>query len=296
MNCDTGCYSCLMRQAEDLFRMHSLSAERSMELAGHLFRFLGNLDLDRPTPFIGRELHRELARLLSIEDPYLEAKKMSNEIALELTPYLRKAINGSNDPLALALAISASGNLIDMGAPGSSRKEDIEESLREALDLTLDNEILSRFKNDMEEAENILLLADNAGEIIFDRLLVEQLPPGRVTCAVRGGPIINDALTEDARSAGMEEVARLISTGDNTPGIDFTRSSEELIQALGEADCVLAKGQGNFETLYDTDWSTCVKGAIPVYFLFRVKCDRVSAITEMDKGTSAFLRRTLQPV
>jgi hypothetical protein len=267
-----------------------------MELAGHLFRFLGNLDLNRPTPFIGRELHRELARLLSLDDPYLEAKKMGNETARDLVPYLRKAIKESGDPLALALAVSASGNLIDLGAPGSSRKEDIEESLRQALDLALESETLARFKEDVERAENILLLADNAGEIVFDRLLVEQLPAGRVTCAVRGRPIINDALAEDAHFSGMDEVARVISTGDNTPGIDFSRSSEELLTAFGEADCVLAKGQGNFETLYDTDWAPFVKGEIPAYFLFRVKCDRVSGVTGMEKGTSAFLRRTVQPV
>ena len=123
---------------------------------------------------------------------------------------------------------------------------------------------VDRLKHDIECADSILFLADNAGEIVLDRLLIELLPSDKVTVVVRGNAILNDALYAEAVEAGLTECVKVIDNGDNSPGTDLSRCRPEVQQAFAEADLILAKGQGNYETLSDENAN--------IVFLLKAKC------------------------
>jgi uncharacterized protein with ATP-grasp and redox domains len=142
---------------------------------------------------------------------------------------------------------------------------------------------IAEFAQAVEEAEDILYLTDNAGEVVFDRLLLEQLPRKKVTVAVRGKPVINDATMEDAEYVGLAEVARIIDNGSDAPGTILSDCSDTFRRRFERADLIISKGQGNYETLAD-----CPR---PIYFLLQVKCPIIARDLNCQVGT-AILRRT----
>jgi hypothetical protein len=191
-------------------------------------------------------------------------KEWSNDLALKLYPELKKLIGTSKDPLETAVRLAIAGNIIDFGADNSLEVSDIETAIDDCLTSDFDKTQLGYFRNAVTEAENILFLADNAGEIVFDRLLIEQLGPERVTLAVKAGPVLNDATAEDAGAAGLIDLVEVIDTGDDAPGTIFKTSSMVFQCYFMTADVVVAKGQGNYETLSDVDKS--------IFFILKAKC------------------------
>jgi damage-control phosphatase, subfamily I len=220
--------------------------------------------LDMPAgatpPEIGAKVHQLVRQITGEEDPYQEVKQSATEKALRLLPELQVLIDRSDDPLDTALRLSIAGNIIDYGPnPDYDLWEVVGRTLREQLAID-DTDAL---KAQLLEAESILILADNAGETVFDRVLIEVMNRP-VTYAVRGGPTLNDATSEDARKAGIDRVAEIISNGARVPGTVLSECNDAFRQRFWEADLILAKGMGNYETLSD------VKA--PIYFLMQVKC------------------------
>jgi uncharacterized protein with ATP-grasp and redox domains len=123
---------------------------------------------------------------------------------------------------------------------------------------------LDGFRNAAAAAKDILYIADNAGEIVFDRLLIKQIGPEKITFVVKGGPIINDATIEDAQAAGLTDLMKVIDTGDDAPGTILEFCSEDFQHCFEAADLVIAKGQGNYETLSNIDKN--------IFFLVKAKC------------------------
>ena len=140
----------------------------------------------------------------------------------------------------------------------------------------------ARFKSEVDEAREILYLADNAGEIAIDRLLIEELGPERVTLAVRGSAVINDATIDDARAVGLHELVRVIDSGSDAPGTILEDCSVELRERFRTADLIVSKGQGNFETLSDIDTD--------IFFLLKVKCPVIATHIGLPPGTHALVR------
>ena len=137
-------------------------------------------------------------------------------------------------------------------------------------------DMLERLRRRVQETKSILYLADNAGEIVFDRLLIEQLPRDRVTVAVKGGPVINDATREDAEAAGLIDLVEVIDNGSDAPGTILEQCSPSFQRRFAEADLVIAKGQGNYETLNDVPRE--------VFFLLKVKCPVIARDIACDLG------------
>jgi uncharacterized protein with ATP-grasp and redox domains len=132
-------------------------------------------------------------------------------------------------------------------------------------------------------ARSILYLADNAGEIVFDRLLIERLPAGRVTVVVRGAPVINDATRADAQVAGLDRIAEIIDNGSDAPGTVLEDCSAQFRERFESADVIIAKGQGNFETLSAAGANIC--------FLLKIKCPVLATHTGIELGTQALIHR-----
>jgi uncharacterized protein with ATP-grasp and redox domains len=177
---------------------------------------------------------------------------------------LKEKIARSLNPLETAVRLAIAGNIIDFGP--NSRLEDrhVRDAITHAFRakrLGLDEE---DFRTAVMKADKILYLADNAGEIVFDRLLIEQLPYEKITLVVKAGPIINDATMNDARAAGLTDLVEVIDNGADAPGTILEICSEEFRRRFDQADLIIAKGQGNYETLSNVDAN--------ILFLLKVKC------------------------
>ena len=146
-----------------------------------------------------------------------------------------------------------------------------------ALSVPLVGDGLNAFRNAIDQARQILYLGDNAGEIVFDRLLVEILPREKVTYVVKAHPIINDATIEDAKMAGITDLVEVIDNGDDTPGTVVENCSSEFQKRFEEADMIISKGQGNYETL----------NLVPknIFFLLMAKCPVIAREIECKQGS-----------
>jgi uncharacterized protein with ATP-grasp and redox domains len=187
----------------------------------------------------------------------------SNRKALELYPWIESIVRGAVDPLDAALRIALAGNMIDCGR-GSVDGLDMRKAVLRYLEADFALDDRARLFTELDGARSILYVLDNAGEIVFDRLLVERLGARRVVCAVRSGPIINDATYEDARLTGLTEVCEVIPSGSDASGTPIEACSARFREVFESSDIVIAKGQGNFETLFDEHRD--------VFHLFVAKC------------------------
>ncbi|MGC8642062.1 MAG: damage-control phosphatase ARMT1 family protein [Isosphaeraceae bacterium] len=281
MKTSLDCIPCLVRQTLDAARLVSRDAAVVERAVREVLRWTADMNMDQPPPVMGQRIHRWLREVVGIKDPYHDAKDHQNRMALNLLPDLRSRIEAAADPLTMALRLAIAGNVIDMAVSGNVRGSCLRESVSQALTEPFDGEE-NDFRQAVAEAERILYLADNAGEIAFDRLLIEQLPPTRVTLAVRGAPILNDATMADARAVGLHEIVEIIDNGSDAPGTLLDDCSLEFQRRFTEADLIIAKGQGNFETLSDE--------LANIIFLFKAKCPVIARQVLVPLGTHVVWR------
>jgi uncharacterized protein with ATP-grasp and redox domains len=276
------CIPCFARHSLEMARAASSDGEVHERVLRETLRELAEWDGELPAPALSQRVQRRLRELTGVQDPYREAKRRFNAMALELLPELRRAVEEAADPFGAAVGVAIAGNVMDLGVDGNLRAEDVRERLERSAATPVEGD-LEAFRAAIGEAREVLYLADNAGEIVFDRLLVERLKGRKVTVAVRGGPTLNDATMEDARLAGLDGVAELMGNGSDAPGTLLGECSAEFRERFGRADVVVAKGQGNFETLAGT--------AGNLFFLLKVKCAALALHTGHKMGTHVLLRQ-----
>jgi uncharacterized protein with ATP-grasp and redox domains len=266
-----GCAPCLGHQAHEAVCRATDDPGAQERILRLVFAEISKAGFQSPPPVLGRRIHEIVCEEVGDPDPYHADKTASNELALQLLDELRPAVEGSSDPFAAALTLAIAANVIDLGAKGHHdvTEESIAGEMRAALGRELDRIAMADLRSRVASADDVLYLCDNAGEIAFDRLLIEELPCRHVTAAVRGLPIINDATLEDAGRVGLTRVAEVISNGDGTPGTVLGECSAEFRERFAAADVVISKGQGNYETL-----SGETKEGL--FFLLRVKCPTVA--------------------
>ena len=281
MKTSLDCIPCFIRQALNAGRMVSVDPAVHKRILQEVLRWAGEMNMDQPAPVMGQRIHRLLRKIVGMEDPYHDVKDHQNRMALALLPELKIKIEAAMDPLNIALRLAIAGNVIDMGVNDNVTECDVRESINHALTEPFVGD-QNGFRNAVAEAQRILYLADNAGEIAFDRLLIEQIGPARVTVAVRGGPVINDATLTDARAVGLHEIVEIIDNGSDAPGTLLDDCSQEFKRRFAEADLILAKGQGNYETLSDEPHN--------IFFLLKAKCAGIAAHARVPVGTHVLAR------
>lgn len=233
----------------------------------------------RPTAVpadLGTKRDRLVRRITGSADPYKRSKRISNEKALKLLPYARKLVEEGytqQDRFKRAVLCAIVGNIIEFDIPGHKASfSSLRKSFREAAkDLIVDD--IGKIYELAKKAHTILFLADNAGEIVFDTLLVEKLKEmgASVTVAVKGGPVINDATLEDTDASGMSAIVdKVITTGTDAVGFAAKEVSKEFLDAYDSADLIIAKGMGYAETLTEYRLNK------PHALLLRSKCDPVA--------------------
>jgi uncharacterized protein with ATP-grasp and redox domains len=258
------CIGCFVRQALDAARLATEDERIHEEVIRGVLRMSADLDMSLSPPAIGQKVHRLIRELTGKEDPYRRTKSRFNELALGLYPGLRKWIESSEDRLETAVRLAIAGNIIDLGVKTSIRESDIEGVISDCLTADFDRGAVGTFRDAVDRAESILYLTDNAGEIVLDRLLLERLPIERITVAVKGAPIINDATMEDALVAGLARIVEVIDNGSNAPGTILEDCSRAFRDRFEGTDLVIAKGQGNYETLSGSEKN--------IFFILKVKC------------------------
>ncbi len=257
------CIPCLIRQSLDSVRLVTDDAQIHERVVREALQATSRMDLSQPPAAMAQKVHRHIRELCGNEDPYRASKERFNRLALDLLPELRARVEAAQDPWNAAVRLAIAGNVIDLGVKTSLSEEQIQASIDQSLNEPIlgDTEELAAA---VAQAGRILYLADNAGEIVFDRLLIERMPREKVTVAVKGAPVINDATMEDAEAAGVTRLVRVIDNDSDAPGTLLDDCSEAFQRQFADADLIIAKGQGNYETLKESSKRIC--------FLLRVKC------------------------
>jgi len=215
------------------------------------------------------------------EDPFREIKKISNQKALEILNRLNLEEILKPDPLRGALKLSAIGNILDFAILS---EEEVFKKLYQLLEKDFSVDDYGSFKKDLENSQRVLILGDNAGEIVFDKVLVKVLKElgKEVVFVVKGGPILNDATLEDAKEVSLTQLCKVIDNGNDRVGTDLSVASEEFLKEWQRADIVISKGQANFESLSSVDDKT-------IYFLLTAKCNPVAKqVGAKEKGELVF--------
>lgn len=276
------CYPCMVRHALEASRYISSEPGRQREVLVRVLRHLADRRQDVTPVRLAAEVHDLIRQVLGVDDPYLEQKEKYNAKALALVPELKKKISQSPAPLETAIRIAIAGNIIDFGALGD--RFDIEAALSESLDLPLEINDFPSFEQDLARARRLVYVGDNAGEIVFDSLLVEEIQrvsSAQITFVVRGRPILNDATIADARAAGLTDRVSVVASGGDGPGCELDRSPE-LRPLFEAADLIVSKGQGNYEALSLEPY--------PIYFMLRLKCRVIARDIGGSQGSGVIKR------
>ncbi len=269
------CFPCFLRQSLIAVRHGTRDGKLQEEILKAILTDIEKADTSRPPAYTTTFIHRRIRSFLQ-KDPFKEIKAEYNQIALGLYPSLKKMVEESGDPLWTASRLAIAGNVIDFGIFTSV---DIEGTVKRALQNPLAADAYQSFKAAVSDVPEILYLLDNAGEIVFDRILIETLisQGGKVTAVVKGSPVINDCTAEDAAEAGLTGVCEVIDNGSDGVGTILEWTSANFLRRYAQASFIISKGQGNFETLHDPEKT--------IFSLFQSKCEVVSKELGLSLGS-----------
>jgi hypothetical protein len=246
-----------------------------------------DLPFDVTPPEIAQHVYAIVADISGNNDPCHEAKRRDNQLALSLYPHFKEAVTNSSDSLLAASKLAIAGNPMDLGPQSSYSYSDLDSIAELALVSPLDIDDYEEFKRNVENASHILYLGDNAGEIVFDRILIEelrQIKDFEIYFVVKEKPIINDATLHDAIFTGIDKVAKIVSSGCSAPATILSQCSRGMIELYQSADIIIAKGQGNYESLSNE--------AKNIFFLLKAKCPVIAKLLGINVG-DAILKRQL---
>lgn len=262
------CLACVAAQALRAARIVTDDPVLQRRILNEVISRIPAMDLDKTPAELSMPAYEVASQLSGNPDPYREIRRKQNELALRLEPELRAMVKESSDPVKCALHLAAAGNVIDMGimdAGDIDVRDAIEQVMKESFVVNHTEE----FRRALARANTLLLFLDNAGEIVFDKVLIEELLKHvQVTAVVKGAPIINDAIMEDAEQVGLTSICEVIHNDDALIGSPLDRIPDTLRERVDRADMILAKGQGNYETIdeYPGD----------VFLLLRAKCEVIA--------------------
>jgi uncharacterized protein with ATP-grasp and redox domains len=273
------CLPCLMSQALRAARAVTDDEEVQRHALNAVASLIPEIPLDSKPPEIIQHGYRLINEIIGNNDPFLQAKVEANLAVLTLWPELKQSVEQSADGLFTACRLAILANSIDLG-PNCEHidiREIIDEAKTCSLPLAVNN--YDRLYRNLNNSKSLLYLGDNAGEIVFDRLLIEEIHRVRnleTYFVVREKPVINDVTNEDALAVGMDSVATIISSGSDAPATILSQCSAELRQLFQSADIIIAKGQGNYESLEGEPGN--------IFFLLRAKCPLVAELLGVSVG------------
>jgi len=280
----TECYPCIFQQILSIATLVKLNEVEKKSLFEEFMQYLLETHGDG---IVVQHIIRKVADTVidmlnkpSDFDPYRAIKAHSNDIALNYYQVFKKKIRESSSPLKTSVRIAAAGNIIDYGAKNSADLD-----IEQELDLIDQSEFgiyhYDEFQKRLSTASILLYICDNSGEIVLDKIFIEEIkkafPSLDIICAVRERPIINDAVLNDALYVGLDQLVTVISSGSVYPGTILEETSYEFRKLFDKSDLIISKGQGNFETLLDTN-------SEKMFFILRIKCDLMARLSNTQRG------------
>ena len=254
------CLPCFIDQALRAGRIATNDESKIKELLDSVGDMIKDIPLENSPPETGDVIYRKVREITGVADPFKKIKKLNIKEALSLYPQYKQMVNASDNRLLTAIRLAIAGNVIDLGV---NKEFNIIEDVKTIMHQNFAIFHFEKFVKQLEKAKSILYLGDNAGESVFDKILIGELGKP-VTYVVRETPVINDLVMEDAIDSGLDKVAKIISSGTSAPGTILNLCSNEFVELFNKADMVISKGQGNYEGLSNVDRS--------VFFLLKAKC------------------------
>jgi len=271
------CAPCLLSrvQFEAELSTKDVELQKKVIIAG--IEVLRKYMVDGAATHLSTKIHREAYRILGDIDPYSEKKKESNVAAMKLLPMGREFVS-ENDSFRRAVLVSIIGNSFDFGVLGfDADKATAKEAMQKQIEHGLDVDDSDKIKTMLSD---VVYLADNCGEIVFDTLLFEEIKKlgGRITLVVRGAPILNDVTMKEALELGIDKmVDRVLTTGSNAIGLCLQEAPPELVEALRNASLIISKGMANYETMSEYDFR-------PIAYLLKTKCESVAEAMGLERN------------
>lgn len=270
MKLNSYCMCCLVNKQEENIRRFT-DPEKKLTYMKEVFRRMAEASDTDCAPNISIELKEKFSQFWQTPmKDYTEIKKEYNQLVLDLLPELREELRKAPDPLMMALIYSRTGNYIDFNAIANVNQETALSMLKDEKKESLDQTEYHHFLSDLANAKELVYVTDNCGEVALDRLVIEvlkeQYPSLHITVIVRGMDSANDATMDDARMCGLTELTDVIGNGSRVGGTWLEDVNTETLQLLHNADLIISKGQGNFETLHEC--------GLNIYYLFLCKCAR----------------------
>ncbi len=271
------CVPCFFRQALGAARLASDDPAVHERVMRQVCKACVDFDMKQSPPVMGQKIHRVIREAAGNGDPYKAIKARFNRHGILLRDRMRQRVTDAADPFDAALRLAIAGNSIDFGVRDDVTEGETTRLIEQAFHQSL-NGATPALKDALGRARHVLFLADNTGEIAFDQLLIEQIGPERVTVAVRGRPVINDATREDAEAVGLTDDVCVIDNGSDAPGTILDDCSPAFREAFERADLIIAKGQGNYESLSGVDTDR-------IFFLLITKCELIADHLGCPKGS-----------
>lgn len=280
MNLNLECIVCNIRQVLTVTDLLKLDAATKEIIMRDVLGYLHSADYKRSNPEVIRGTWDIITSHTKDKNPYREIKYFYNTELNNITAKIRTLIEQSHDKFDTALKIAITANLIDFAANHTFDEAMLLQKIATANEQQLSIDDSKALYKSLKSADTLLYLGDNCGEIVLDKIFIEYIkvtyPNIKVYFGVRGEPIVNDVTLDDADMVRMQEVAEVISNGDSSLGTVIERTTSDFRDVFYQADVIIAKGQGNFESLSEIDCGN-------IFFLFMAKCDAVSGLLHIPK-------------
>ena len=286
MKASAECIYCIMNKTYELFCKYVEDEEERFIFTKEILKEMSSYPDDMTAPYLNSQVMKILKEKVNVNDLYIEEKETYNNKILLIEEDIMNNIERSKDKLLSGLKYSMVGNFIDFGAMKNVDDNILNEIIDTALKQDVDISIYNMFKKEIFEAEKLCYILDNAGEVVFDKMFIKIIRELnrdlKVDIIVRGEPILNDVTYKEAISVGIDKYGNIIENGTSIPGTDLREINEETKKSIFESDVVIAKGQGNFETLCGVDAN--------IYYIFLCKCDMFVRRFDIKKYQGVFTK------
>lgn len=284
MNITTQCVECIVGQIDKATKLLNLDKHLSEEIMSEVNKRSTKFNFNETPPFVAKDVYELLAIKSKLKDPLENLKQDSIKKATTYLPFVEEKVLNSEDKLFTAIKTAVAGNVIDFA---TTKEFCLDNEINNIFETDFSINDYEVFKNELEKTNRLIILADNAGENVFDKVLIKTIkslyPNLEIIYATRGKAIINDITTKEAIQIGIDKYCKVISTGVDTPGLEKKRASAEFLKLFDETELILSKGMGNFECLESYNDKR-------IFFLFKIKCEVVANKVQEDLGNIVLKR------
>lgn len=282
------CVQCIISNTMARYAGLETDAQKTQQFKNGLIKIAAQADDDTGSPLLSHLMMQHLSQTIGDRDPYALEKKASNKLMLSMEDDIRQQIKDADDRLQAALKFAMAGNYIDFGASHNVSREGLLNVLGGVDDSVIDQNAYAAFISELKHAHHITYLADNAGEIVLDKIFISYLlasfPALDIRLVVRGMPILNDVTMADAVETGLADMVKVTQNGSGIPGTSLDHINDETRELMQNADVIIAKGQGNFESLFGCGMN--------IYYLFLCKCNHFTSRFGMKRLQGMFINES----